>query len=796
MRKIERINDFKFKQEAYEEDDNNIRGKVVFVNLGKPLTPLQIKRGQTNGFGRIKPLEQGGQEIFFWEGSLCEHLNFQKINGQIVNAVRVKTTDKGPRAHWVQCEHCAEPEVWEIVETGIELDGIPEYIATCTNKPNLGKEWIPLEVLEKVSEFNKPYSERRKKKSIWGDSDRITNSWFFSELGKPDQTLTRDGSLVLVYKDFGEKILTPSETYEYYSNLGLDDRTIRSSEIPKLEILDGSNDSYIRGEYISSNFVFAEFPELEFDKPVAHINSRYPAFLCKTTEFFNLLDESVQESVYKILREKKLSTEQIARKIFQSKVSDSSIDEIAIKLAILESGDTSQTRTYSTTRQAYEPESPDEMRGGFYYVENIRQTVITVAPKLIALGLLTGRNAENYKITFENRNKMQDTEQIKEQEIKRILSWKNSVLDSIDAIRVDESRFPEPKDIDSKIYELSGEEFLEQLKMEYQVLFDEFLKRLEAAKNKYLQKFREALEVNKQLLNQIQQLTEETNILMQRTYKLGVFIHYFYPITNENLQTLTNEQLTEYLNKLLDHKQKLEEFITEKEMQKQKQIKVEGKTEEEPTEQKDTFANKIYRIFERNLTPEEIKNIREISESDHSYADKRSKITEIIKNKTRNLEYTDQTLVENLINSKSNSKFLDRIFEILRESESNQAENTTINSVQEAQTQHIFTNPEIETESLEEDEAFSELPPALKPIAIKFIDIANSKGLEQMQIQLFDYLDLNDKNKQDNFIKELLSDSDALEEFVNLPPKYKNRVINAVIDEIEYLLNNETKNKS
>ena len=146
MRKIERINDFKFKQEAYEEDDNNIRGKVVFVNLGKPLTPLQIKRGQTNGFGRIKPLEQGGQEIFFWEGSLCEHLNFQKINGQIVNAVRVKTTDKGPRAHWVQCEHCAEPEVWEIVETGIELDGIPEYIATCTNKPNLGKEWIPLEV--------------------------------------------------------------------------------------------------------------------------------------------------------------------------------------------------------------------------------------------------------------------------------------------------------------------------------------------------------------------------------------------------------------------------------------------------------------------------------------------------------------------------------------------------------------------------------------------------------------------------------------------------------------------------
>jgi hypothetical protein len=806
MRRIDQIEDYKFKQEAYDENEEIVKGKVVYVNIGKPQTHLQRERGQQNGYGRIK--SETGQEIFFWQNNICEHLDFQRINYKNVNAINIKPTDRGFRATRVECDKCAEPEIWEIVETEEEVDGIPKYTAKCTNKPNLGREWIPTEVTERISELNKPFLERREKRLKWGNDDKIKDSWFFITMGKPEQIYSRNGNTVLVYKDFGEKILTPNETYSYSRDIGFRESIVKCSDTPKIEIDYDSENPNNSGGRINSKFIFTELPDIEFDRAVAEVNEGYRNFLSKTTEYFLLLDELTKDKVYQILKEKKFSIEKIANKIFKKQFSYESdtkaeaqmeklVNEIAMKLAILEFDFTSQTRSYGSTKQVFEPESPDEMRGGFYYTENIIQNVITIAPKLESLNLLSGVNPSLYTIKFEGKNGAYDEEANKKRELDYIEAWKNSVLSSLETIELHKVKFPDVNEVDSKIYEVSGEEFLLQLKKEYQLIFDAFILRIDEKKKSILQKFKEALEINKNLLNQIPELTTEIRNLEEKARKKGITnIPYFRIENTEYFENLSNDQLNNYIKRFNEHKEIVEELISKKESEENlRRVNEEVVVHEE----NETFAKKAYRIFKKILSKEEVQQIREINESEEGYYSKRTKITDIIVRKSSNLDYESQRIVDSLTNSISNSKFLNRIFEILLESE---AENTLTNKIDEETTKSSdsenlqeITN-ELEENNQVEDEAFSDLNPTLKPLAFKFIDLATSKGLEEMQTELYNYIDLNNKNKQEILIRELLGEGEFLEMFLQLPTRYKTKVINSVIDELEYLINNEQNSKS
>ena len=796
MKKIEKINEFLFEAEANYDNETVVTGKVVRVSLGRGDT-YRSGRNKEYGFGFATV--ENGERVFFHESRLCEHLELNELIGKQVNIVNIHTSDKGPRAENVRCNECVEPEIWEIIQVH-ELKGVPKYDFKCTNKPTLTSVYAPTEVSDATRKLNEPYNEMSKKVGAWGYNEKIKDIWFFTTLGKPNKIYTNNSLLVLYYDNFGEKILTPKEACIYRYELNLQ---IQPAENPTIDMGEINSVSDNRDK-VEIDFCLSEFPEIRFKVPVATIDG-YRG-IAKTNENFSTLDEDSKEKIYEILRESKLSNEDLAfmylgigsidyrqdqESIEKEKnfLIEKFVKENATSLALLELGETPRINGYSYYREVYEPPSPDEMRGGFSYQELTSKYKIIITPKLANTGLLNDYPEEYYTI------KNTDAETT-EQALLLIESKKDAILHAIklhDINSNDKKLLESLEDINIDIYQATKEELGEDIKLKFSVFFTDIIKKIEKEKEDLLSLYREATNKREDYLNEIQNLHPKITELEKKCSLKRINFSFFNFKNNEFLEKNTNDQILEYINRINQHIDNLQIELDKSEAEELLLNKT--KIQEAPPELKDPkeerrlrFVLELQAVLNKILEPGYLSKFYEIYHSwDKSYSTKRTEISNLILNNSSNLDYEDQYTLNNLLNAQSNSKFLDYIFSLL--------ENNGI--TQNQKSNEATPEPEIIYEAdipLKVYEEFTGLPSPLVPVATTILEAAKNRGLEDILELLLDYGEAGDKNKQKNIITEIIGEGNELDSFLNLKPGYRTRIVDAVIVEIDRLLADETTN--
>jgi hypothetical protein len=814
MGKVEKINDFLYQQEAYENEVKVLKGRVIRVNAGSIDTPQarrNLRNGIGNGFGFVR-VDGYPKDIFFHESRICSHLQLNSLANKEVGVIGIEETDRGYRADIIECQECSEPELWEIYQSG-EIKGIPQYSYRCKNKSDISQYRIPDEVKTKVAELNEPYNSMNSKVSIW---ERTTSGgdyfdfWFFSTMGIPDKMEERDGNLVIHYNLFGEKVLIPQIVKKFRSELGLNTIPIENPSVS----LNKSSDTPIETEKIESEFCIKEFPGIRFVESVAFTKDENG--LARVTEYFEQLDEEVKERIFKIIRERKLTSEELAQKNFKDELIkkilyfynpsyetvlnqlsiEKLIEKYSIKnaqlLALLEAGDTPIVGEGSYTEQVYEPLSPDEMRGGFYTTETTTYKYILVAPRLIASPRF-GLHSIIDSLPYHGGDPVAEIDLYRREILNSLQNLRGKILKKFETIEIDE-----------KIYGVTKEELYKEINKEYQLLVDKAIEEVDKEREKFLTLYKDILREMQETLEKIRTLTLELKDLQNTAKELQIPNSdvYFYFYTEEDLERRSNESRLLYLESIVKKIATLKSKISKKSSIGEEPKIVTPETQNTPEvagpsrqEEKDRirneYINKLYEIISKILSKDFISKFKEIYESNKSYMDKRNIITKLIIHKVNELDYQDKVILESFINAKSNSKFLDYVFSLIQ-----LEEDKKLNEEQEKiKQQEEVVNPEILTLepniSSSSHEIFGDLPPALKPIANIILEIAQKEGLIKTQDLLFEYENSKDKEEEKSILIQILGEGDNLNTFLNFRPGYRNKIVNAVIDEIDFILNNE-----
>ncbi|MBT9138748.1 MAG: hypothetical protein DDT31_01323 [Syntrophomonadaceae bacterium] len=335
--------------EKSKSHEGKIRGTIKRWNAEK-------------GFGFLRLSD--GREVFCHVSELCKHI--RPPRGQApnldspVNVKKVNQRDRGLAAEEVECDACAAPEQWELQPSGPEVFGVREMRPVCINKSNVSSynSTIPHEEMELA---NEPFKLAKIKETLWNWS--IIEDEFFREFGEPQGIRVEDENKIVLSYPNGEKIVSA-------------DSVMNSKHwevAPSGQWKEG-------GESIKAEFTF---PDISGAKVWRTVVSLYinPSLYKE----FELLPESAQQEVLAKVKEKILPPADIAEKRFNDFLNEDYGKKEIIKLRddihSLQAPGESFISSSTHKAQLYEPLSPDERRGDFYYEGGVTTHSLTVGAR-------------------------------------------------------------------------------------------------------------------------------------------------------------------------------------------------------------------------------------------------------------------------------------------------------------------------------------------------------------------------------------------------------------------------------
>jgi len=425
--------------EKLESQEGRIKGTIKRWNAEK-------------GFGFLRLSD--GREVFCHVSELCEHIRSPRGEApdisSPVNVKKVNQRERGLAAEEVECDACAAPEQWELQPFGPEIFGVRELQPVCVNKSNVSSynSTIPREEVERV---NEPFKLAKRKETLWNWS--IIEDEFFREFGEPQGIRVEDENKIVLSYPHGEKIVSAD------SAMNSKHWEVSPSGQWKEE------DESIKAEFI--------FPDIFGAKVWRTVASLYinPSL----HKEFDLLPESAQQEVLAKVKEKILPPADIAEKRFNDFLNEDyrkkEISKLRDDLRSLQAPGESFVSSSTHKAQFYEPLSPDERRGDFYYEGSITTYSLTVGARKKEQSHWSGDYQGGKSFVVASSEYARAPKETAEQLRDKLITEKRQQLKS----EFDRAKKMNPPSSDPRLYSLDSEEWSRQ----YEARWDEMQKAIE-----------------------------------------------------------------------------------------------------------------------------------------------------------------------------------------------------------------------------------------------------------------------------------------------------------------------------
>ncbi|MBI4713868.1 cold shock domain-containing protein [Candidatus Uhrbacteria bacterium] len=425
--------------EKSEPQGGKIRGTIKHWNAEK-------------GFGFLRLSD--GREVFCHVSELCEHIRPPRGQAPVldspVNVKKVNQRDRGLAAEEVECGACAAPEQWELQPSGPEVFGVREMRPVCVNKPNVSSysSTIPREEVERA---NEPFKLAKRKETLWNWSN--IEDEFFREFGEPQGIRVEDENKIVLSYSHGEKIVSAD------SAMNSKHWEVAPSGQWKEE-----------GESIKAEFIFPDISGAKVWRTVASLYINPSLY-----KEFELLLESAQQEVLAKVKEKILPPADIAEKRFNDFLSEDyrkkEIRKLRDDIHSLQAPGESFISSSTHKAQLYEPLSPDERRGDFYYEGSVTTHSLTVGARKKEQPHWSGdyRGGKSFVVPYSEYTgaPKETAEQLRD----KLIAEKRQQLKS----EFDHAKKMNPPSPDARLYTLDPEEWSKQ----YEDRWDEMQKTIE-----------------------------------------------------------------------------------------------------------------------------------------------------------------------------------------------------------------------------------------------------------------------------------------------------------------------------
>lgn len=413
-----------------------------------------IKRWNAEkGFGFLRLSD--GREVFCHVSELCEHI--RPPRGQApdtsspVNVKKVNQRERGLAAEEVECDACAAPEQWELQPSGPEVFGVREMRPVCVNKSNVSSynSTIPREEVERA---NEPFKLAKRKETLWNWS--IIEDEFFREFGEPQSIRVEDENKIVLSYPHGEKVVSAD-----------------SAMNSKHWEVSPSGQWKEENESIKAEFIFPDISGAKVWRTVASLYINPSLY-----KEFELLPESAQQEVLAKVKEKILPPADIAEKRFNDFLNEDyrkkEISKLRDDIHSLQAPGESFISSSTHKAQLYEPLSPDERRGDFYYEGSITTHSLTVGARKKERSHWSGdyQGGKSFVVSsseYGGGTPKETAEQLRE----KLIAEKRQQLKN----EFDRAKKMNPPSPDTRLYTLDSEEWTRR----YETRWDEMQKTIE-----------------------------------------------------------------------------------------------------------------------------------------------------------------------------------------------------------------------------------------------------------------------------------------------------------------------------